>query len=869
MKLTETNVRTSTHRSTGERLNLPLNRMRRNAITAAALLIPYVHSLAADLVFDATAPSITTSVTADNSLWVGVNNPNVNLTIESAGSVTVPSGSHSATVGLNPPSDGNTLTVRGLLTVGGNNVNVGYSGSNNTLLVESGGDITASNLNVGGVAGSTGNALTVNGSGSTVILSNNLNLGYATGNNTFRVEAGGQVSNLAAEIGVASGGDGNTATVTGSGSSWTSTDLFYLGSASSANSLTISSGGLVQANTKDLVIGLVPGANSNSLLVTGSGSQLTNTGQTLYVGRSGNTNTLEIRSGGLVSGNNVRIGGGSGATGNPTGNSATVDGTGSTWNISGTLRVGSGTATSDTSSSLTVTNGGAVSVTGNGFLGYSATSTSNSILVSGLNSALSVAGAGGLTIGNAAGSTNNVVILDSNGTLTATNGITLGQSSGLQIGSGGAAGSIASPISISGARTGSFVKFNHSATSYTFASSLAGTLEVSHIGSGSTKLTGTNSYSGPTSVTGGTLTLNGVSATSAISVGTGAVLAIEAGQTATTSGNYTQNAGGTFQTNATNSSTFGKLSVAGTAILPSTTNIRVVSGNNCSGISEGQVLASVISATTLDTTTNSSTYNVTDDCTDVSFVATKVGQSINLTSTIVPSCGSANTQSFSIPPSANLCSPGSASSVTSSAGQYSWTCSGSLSTTPASCTANWVSTGGTGTGTVTAPLPAANNNWVLTNATVSSSLPATAPSGYVFPNGSVSLQLTTGDLGSEARVTINYSEAVPAGAVYMKYGRSPEGFNCSGAACLQDHWYQMPVNKAVFAPDRKSVTLTIQDGGVGDNDLTADRSITDPGGPAVLNANAASIPTLSEWGMITLSALLALGAFGVMRRRKI
>jgi hypothetical protein len=133
----------------------------------------------------------------------------------------------------------------------------------------------------------------------------------------------------------------------------------------------------------------------------------------------------------------------------------------------------------------------------------------------------------------------------------------------------------------------------------------------------------------------------------------------------------------------------------------------------------------------------------------------------------------------------------------------------------------------------------------------------------------VSLQLTTGDLGSEARVTINYSEAVPAGAVYMKYGRSPEGFNCSGAACLQDHWYQMPVNKAVFAQDRKSVTLTIQDGGVGDNDLTADRSITDPGGPAVLNANAASIPTLSEWGMITLSALLALGAFGVMRRRKI
>jgi hypothetical protein len=38
---------------------------------------------------------------------------------------------------------------------------------------------------------------------------------------------------------------------------------------------------------------------------------------------------------------------------------------------------------------------------------------------------------------------------------------------------------------------------------------------------------------------------------------------------------------------------------------------------------------------------------------------------------------------------------------------------------------------------------------------------------------------------------------------------------------------------------------------------------------AIPSPNAASIPTLSEWGMIILSALLAMVTFGVMRRRQI
>ena len=62
-------------------------------------------------------------------------------------------------------------------------------------------------------------------------------------------------------------------------------------------------------------------------------------------------------------------------------------------------------------------------------------------------------------------------------------------------------------------------------------------------------------------------------------------------------------------------------------------------------------------------------------------------------------------------------------------------------------------------------------------------------------------------------------------------------------------------------------TATITDNGVGDSNPT-DGFLTDPGGPGVPAGAAAptSIPTLSEWGMILLSGLLAL--FGMTRVRR-
>ncbi|MDR3016750.1 MAG: IPTL-CTERM sorting domain-containing protein, partial [Delftia acidovorans] len=164
------------------------------------------------------------------------------------------------------------------------------------------------------------------------------------------------------------------------------------------------------------------------------------------------------------------------------------------------------------------------------------------------------------------------------------------------------------------------------------------------------------------------------------------------------------------------------------------------------------------------------------------------------------------------------------------------------------------------------------NGWQVSNASFSTTPPAAVPQGVTFPSGLLSLNLSSGNLGSDATVTLNFSTPVPAGAVYMKYGPSPDGFNCQGTACAQPHWYELPANRAVLTSDRLSATLTLTDGGLGDSDGIANQSIQDLGGFALLAAptpaNTAAIPNMSEWGIIALSSLLTMLGISGMRRRQ-
>lgn len=240
-------------------------------------------------------------------------------------------------------------------------------------------------------------------------------------------------------------------------------------------------------------------------------------------------------------------------------------------------------------------------------------------------------------------------------------------------------------------------------------------------------------------------------------------------------------------------------------------------------------------------------------------------------------CGAANGVATAFAPAtANLCAVGAASAV-SAASPWTWSCAGVGGGSSASCSAPNANTG-TNTGLARSVV---TGGWVVDTglmpdgvtpksagfipATGHVKSPPSVTAGYGFPHGLYDVTLTGGVPGSMATLTITFPTALPSGTVYWKYGPSPDGYNCSGVACAAAHWYQMPAAQAVVAGN--TVTLSIIDGGVGDDDLMANGVIVDAGGPGAV-AGPQSIPTLSEWGLIILSTSLGVFAFVGMRRKE-
>lgn len=135
------------------------------------------------------------------------------------------------------------------------------------------------------------------------------------------------------------------------------------------------------------------------------------------------------------------------------------------------------------------------------------------------------------------------------------------------------------------------------------------------------------------------------------------------------------------------------------------------------------------------------------------------------------------------------------------------------------------------------------------------SVGAALPAGVTLPHGVVRLRL---ERGSQATVVLTYPQALPQGAVYYKYGKTADG--------PQPHWYPFPG----AAISGSTVTLTLQDGGAGDDDRMENSVIVDPGGVALLAAapaGAQAIPTLGGWALALLAGLLGLFSLGAWRRR--
>jgi hypothetical protein len=156
--------------------------------------------------------------------------------------------------------------------------------------------------------------------------------------------------------------------------------------------------------------------------------------------------------------------------------------------------------------------------------------------------------------------------------------------------------------------------------------------------------------------------------------------------------------------------------------------------------------------------------------------------------------------------------------------------------------------GGTGSATFTGGGPACRFDL---GATGFEAAPATLPPGRTLPQGLLRIRL----VGCSAAVAMEVTWPEPV-AGYTKHGLAASGDTQPS--------YFAPAGLAISG---RTARFTLTDGQQGDDDWTPNGTIADPSGPTALAGGpggAQPIPTLGEWGVALLSALLGLLA---LRRR--
>ncbi|WP_308430898.1 choice-of-anchor U domain-containing protein, partial [Alishewanella longhuensis] len=98
------------------------------------------------------------------------------------------------------------------------------------------------------------------------------------------------------------------------------------------------------------------------------------------------------------------------------------------------------------------------------------------------------------------------------------------------------------------------------------------------------------------------------------------------------------------------------------------------------------------------------------------------------------------------------------------------------------------------------------------------------PAGWSFPNGLFDFTAVQRVAGGSAVITFSYPVALPDSFSYYKFG--PSTLDAAPG------WYVLPTSHYEVSADRKTLTLTIFDGQLGDSDGEINGIIKDPGGPA-------------------------------------
>lgn len=139
------------------------------------------------------------------------------------------------------------------------------------------------------------------------------------------------------------------------------------------------------------------------------------------------------------------------------------------------------------------------------------------------------------------------------------------------------------------------------------------------------------------------------------------------------------------------------------------------------------------------------------------------------------------------------------------------------------------------------------------NGTAQFTAPSNPPAGQSFPYGVFGFTALSCGTGGTVTITLTYPQNLPPDTKYWKQ--------------IGGSWVDWTSQVTIAG---NTVVLTLTDGAYGDTNPLAG-VISDPSGPAVPLATpvggATAIPTLSEWALLALSALMALTMAVTVRRR--
>ena len=267
-----------------------------------------------------------------------------------------------------------SLTVLGLTLGNGSTLSLNDPGwatplyISNSLRIGSGGALTVTNGAVSVSSGLVSDGALLLNAGS--LTANGITVGNTGAGSWMVVSNGAQVSGTLYE-GSSAGSDVNAVLINGMNSLWTANNA-NIGGNGNNNQLLINGGG--QLHTMYGNLGWNGGIN-NTVTVSDPASAWIND-YDLYVGESSAGNQLIVSNAAQVQANYGYVG----AFANN--NKALVTGNGSIWTNSGDLQIGGWNASGN---EVTI-NSGAQVANNNAFVGYQASSTSNTVLVTGHNS---------------------------------------------------------------------------------------------------------------------------------------------------------------------------------------------------------------------------------------------------------------------------------------------------------------------------------------------------------------------------------------------------------------------------------------------------------------------------------------------------